>query len=338
YNERIRINHVDAEDSQICEAFAAIDDARHDISLSYFEFATLAAVWLFRHEAVDVGILEVGMGGRLDAVNCWDADVGVITSIGIDHVEWLGDNRDSIATEKAGIFRSGQIAVSGDPKPPKSIEQKANELGTVFIQAGRDFQWQLAEKYWQCQWGEKQFINLPYPRLFGEHQVNNAATAIVATQSLSVQIEHDMIVDALETVNLSARMELLQVEPSIILDVAHNPHAVKKLAEWLQENPIQGKTYTLFSMLEDKDISQVVAMMAPYVDQWHVFGLEELRGLREEALVSRMNEQVGSQVLDVKAYTSINKAWRSCEKQLKKEDRVIVFGSFLVISQFKVIF
>ena len=113
---------------------------------------------------------------------------------------------------------------------------------------------------------------------------------------------------------------------------------MKKLAEWLQENPIQGKTYTLFSMLEDKDISQVVAMMAPYVDQWHVFGLEELRGLREEALVSRMNEQVGSQVLDVKAYTSINKAWRSCEKQLKKEDRVIVFGSFLVISQFKVIF
>lgn len=339
YNERIRISGLEVSDDLLCEAFAAIDHARGDISLSYFEFSTLAAVWLFKHQSVEVAILEVGMGGRLDAVNCWDADVAVVTSIGIDHVEWLGHDRETIAKEKAGIFRKDKVAISGDINPPHSIRSVAEQLDALLLQAGCDYSWQVKDTCWQLEWGERLFSSLPFPALLGAHQINNAATAIVATQSLAaIKINSTTLDQALRTTKLSARMELLQKEPEIILDVAHNPHAVEKLAIWLQENPIKGKTYALFSMLDDKDIGAVVATMNPYIDCWYVAGLEGSRGLRERVLVNRMQEIVDHKSLNINANETLEMAWNACKVELSERDRLIVFGSFIVISQFKVIF
>ncbi|MCK5725708.1 MAG: bifunctional tetrahydrofolate synthase/dihydrofolate synthase [Thiotrichaceae bacterium] len=338
YNERVCIDEIEVSDAMLCDAFSAIDEARQNISLSYFEFSTLAAVWLFQQKSVDIGILEVGLGGRLDAVNCWDADIAVITSIGIDHVDWLGDNRESIAREKAGIFRKDKIAVSGDPEPPKAIALLAEKVGAVLLQVGRDFDWQCAEANWQLKWNDLLWQELPFPALVGEHQVNNAATAIITLQHLQkVIIDKVMIEKALKRVSLSARMEFLQTKPDIILDVAHNPHAVEKLALWLEKNPIQGKTYALFTMLEDKDIATVVSHMAVYIDHWYVVGLAEPRGLSGENLVSRMTEKRVNK-LDLSLYETVEMAWNTCKTKLGSHDRFVVFGSFGLISQFKVIF
>ncbi|HEC04996.1 MAG TPA: bifunctional tetrahydrofolate synthase/dihydrofolate synthase [Thiothrix sp.] len=374
YNERIKLSAKDTEDALICTAFEAIDNARagtnsddagkneEDISLTYFEFATLAAMWIFKQQKVDVAILEVGMGGRLDAVNLWDADVAIITSIGIDHVKWLGDNREDIGFEKSGIMRSGKPVVSGDPKPPVSIAKHATDIKAILYQVGEHFLWNLEANDWHLTIADSsktELTALPFPALKGNFQFNNAAVAITALFLLKDKIATNerSIRDGLQQVRLLGRLEQIQTAPDIILDVAHNAHAAKQLAQWLSENNVAdlseqklernpeenridnqlGKTYALFSMLDDKDIGEVVAVMHPHIDEWFVSSLDDPRGLQVDDVVHKMQQVkvIGSRI---HPFDTLQEAWKACKLQLKPADKVIVFGSFLVLCQFKVIF
>ncbi len=362
YNERIKLSGEDSEDTLICAAFEAIDKAREadgargeSISLTYFEFATLAAIWIFKQKQVQVAIMEVGMGGRLDAVNLWDADVAIITSIGIDHVKWLGDNREDIGREKSGIMRSGKPVISGDLNPPESINKYAAEIKAILYQAGDHFSWKVDDTGWVLRLTNQQGLDLPFPALQGDFQFNNAAVAIAALSVLKdkLDVSEGSIRNGFKKVRLAGRLEQIQTRPDIILDVAHNAHAVKQLALWLSkslsknlpekqtEQSVKGKTYALFSMLDDKDITEVVKTMTPHVDRWFVSTLDDPRGLpvadlvREMRAIGNANE---SQEIEVDAFGSLELAWNACKSQLTEVDKVIVFGSFLVLSQFKVIF
>ncbi len=354
YNERIKISGEECSDNLICLAFEAIDAARGEISLTYFEFATLAAIWVFKQQGVQVAILEVGMGGRLDAVNCWDADVAMITSIGVDHVQWLGDNREDIGYEKSGIMRQNRPIISGDRNPPQSIEAQAQEKNARLLQAGKHFIWKMQASSWSLSiiftqsTFDKQWLDLPYPALQGDFQVNNAAVAITALLSISSKLEVSIesLSVGLRQVKLAGRLEQIQANPAVILDVAHNAHAAKELANWLSNNPIKGKTYALFSMLADKDIGQVVKMLSPVIDQWFVTTVDDPRGLVPDVLVLKMigaNENGSSHdyknsELKITAYNTLKVAWEVCEKEASDCDRIIVLGSFLVLSEFKVIY
>ncbi|HSP00336.1 MAG TPA: bifunctional tetrahydrofolate synthase/dihydrofolate synthase, partial [Thioalkalivibrio sp.] len=228
YNERIRIHGALASDEALCRAFDAVDTARGEESLSYFEFGTLAALWLFWEAAPDVAILEVGLGGRLDAVNIIDSDVAVITSIGIDHEAWLGSDREVIGAEKAGVFRAARPAVCGDPRPPASIQRRALDLGAKLYMAGRDFSWQAAALGQGWQWqgpGAVVLADLPLPALFGPIQLNNAASALTAVTLLQARlaVSREALARGLQQVRLPGRFQQLRDKPLVILDVAHNP-------------------------------------------------------------------------------------------------------------------
>ncbi|MEN9424451.1 MAG: bifunctional tetrahydrofolate synthase/dihydrofolate synthase, partial [Pseudomonadota bacterium] len=224
YNERIAVNAEPVSDAAICQAFAAIDHARDDIDLTYFEFGTLAAVYCFLQANVDVIVLEVGLGGRLDACNLWDADVAVITSIGIDHVDWLGSTREAIGREKAGIMRAGKPVVCGDPQPPAIIAAEAARIGAPLLQYGQDFT----------------SAGIPQPALLGDVQRQNAACVVTALQQLAerLPVSAENIHQGLQSVSLMGRMQRVHEQPEVIVDVAHNPHAAKELAAWLKKNPL----------------------------------------------------------------------------------------------------
>lgn len=345
YNERIKLSGEEASDALICAAFQAIDEARGEVSLTYFEFATLAAIWIFMHEQVEVAVLEVGMGGRLDAVNLWDSDVAVITSIGIDHIKWLGDNREAIGREKAGIMRSRRPVVCGDLKPPKSIAAQAKKIDAILYQAGEDFTWRVTDSQsgeWQLRATARQWLALPAPALKGDFQMNNAAVAILALWALQtvrtrLTVTDEAIKKGLQSVRLPGRLEQIQQYPTVILDVAHNAHAAKQLAAWLAANPVNGKTCALFSMLNDKDIEDVARVMDEVIDQWFVAGIDDARGLTAQDLLEKMHLSEAS-LEKVSISPTLESAWSLCKKQAKDADRIIVFGSFLVLSQFKVIF
>jgi dihydrofolate synthase/folylpolyglutamate synthase len=316
YNERVAINAEPVDDETLCAAFKAIDKARGKVSLTYFEFGTLAAVWCFLQANVDVMVLEVGLGGRLDACNLWDADVMVITSIGLDHVDWLGNTRDAVGREKAGIMRAGKPVVCGDPKPPAMIATEAARIGAKLLQYGRDF---TAE-------------GIPQPALKGEVQRQNAACVVTALRQLEgvLPVSQAAIDEGLRTVSLQGRMQKVWDEPEVILDVAHNPHAATELALWLKKNPIDGKTSAIFSILADKDIAGVVEIMARHMDEWHLVPLQGYRAASAEVLKDKM-QQAGVQT-PVHFYPDFQSAWDSVRLSAEKQDRVVAFGSFLVVS------
>lgn len=316
YNERIALNGVPVRNAEICAAFAAIDKARDDIDLTYFEFGTLAAVWCFLQAKVDVIVLEVGLGGRLDACNLWDADVAIITSIGIDHVEWLGDTREAIGYEKSGIMRAGKPVVCGDPQPPASIASEAARIGAHLWQLGRDFSVE----------------HVPQPALVGDVQRQNAAVVVTALQRLvdKLPVSPAAIAEGLATVSLMGRMQRIQAEPEVILDVAHNPHAATELAGWLKKNPVNGKTFAIFSILADKDIAGVLEIMAAQVDEWHVVALSSKRALSQDDLLALMYSSGISQ--PIHAHPDFQSAWDVMVLSAEKQDRVVAFGSFLVVS------
>ncbi|WGZ95512.1 MAG: bifunctional tetrahydrofolate synthase/dihydrofolate synthase [Candidatus Thiothrix putei] len=316
YNERIALNGVPVRNADICAAFAAIDKARDDIDLTYFEFGTLAAVWCFLQAKVDVIVLEVGLGGRLDACNLWDADVAIITSIGIDHVEWLGSTREAIGYEKSGIMRAGKPVVCGDPQPPASIAREAARIGANLWQFGQDFS---AE-------------HVPQPALVGDVQRQNAAVVVTALQQLAdkLPVSPDTIAEGLASVSLMGRMQRILAEPEVILDVAHNPHAATELAAWLKKNPVNGKTFAIFSILADKDVAGVLKIMASAVDEWYVVALSSKRALSQDDLLALMRSNGISQ--PIHAYPDFQSAWNVMVLSAEKQDRVVAFGSFLVVS------
>lgn len=338
YNERIKINNEEASNTLIIEAFETIDKARlsnkhNPISLSYFEFGTLAAFHCFIENNIDVAILEVGLGGRLDAANIWDASVAVITSIGVDHIEWLGDNREDIGKEKAGIMRKNTPVICGDKNPPQSIQKESARIGAKLLQIGKDFDYISQGSRWEWK-GFEQNFELIKPKLPGEFQLNNAATAIASllSQQSLFTINKQAIEKGLTLATIPGRLQVVQNNPKIILDVAHNPHAAEQLSLYLDTNPIKGKTYALFSILKDKDIDKVLATLAHNIDEWHCIPLESSRGITLNELKTAIHKQINN--TDVYTYENMNDAFYSLKKMAKIEDRVVVFGSFLVVSQF----
>ncbi|HPY40760.1 MAG TPA: bifunctional tetrahydrofolate synthase/dihydrofolate synthase [Thiolinea sp.] len=340
YNERITLNSVQVADELLCQAFTAIELARESTSLTYFEFGTLAALWIFHQVQVDVAVLEVGLGGRLDATNLWDADVAIITAIGIDHVEWLGHSRELIGREKAGIARANRPLVCGDPDPPLSISAVAVEKGAKLIQLGRDFAVQTVDAehftidgYQPSSVVPEAWCHLPAPSLQGPVQLNNAACAVVALAQLSERLPKvnlQALQQGIKSATITGRLQKLQSQPDVWIDVAHNPHAAENLANWLQNNPIAGKTYVIFSILADKDIAGVIQPLRDKVDEWCIFPLDSPRAASHAKLQAAF---ASANVQNFQAYPDINHAWETVSMQTASIDRVVIFGSFLVVSK-----
>ncbi|MFA5520338.1 MAG: bifunctional tetrahydrofolate synthase/dihydrofolate synthase [Castellaniella sp.] len=292
YNERIRIDGEPVDDAHIIEQFERIDAARGDISLTYFEFGTLAALLLFAQTDLDVVILEVGLGGRLDAVNIIDADCAVITSIDIDHRDWLGDSREEIALEKAHIFRPGRPAICADPQPPQTLVDHAQAIGADLWRFGRDFNYSGDRLQWAYGGREQRRSALAYPALRGANQLLNASAALAALETLRdrIVLPQHAIRLGLSHAALPGRFQIMPGQPMVILDVAHNPHAAAALSQNLANIPSTGKTSAIVGMFGDKDVRGVLQHMIYHVDHWLCVDLPGPRGLPATALAGIIRE------------------------------------------------
>ena len=328
YNERVRIDGRVATDAQLVAAFERVEAARGDTSLTYFEFGTLAAALLFRDAGLEVAVLEVGLGGRLDAVNLFDPDCAIVTSIGLDHMEYLGSTRESIGLEKAGIFRSRRPAVVGDTDPPASLREHAASIGARLLLNERDFgasrdagQW----TYWSAQ-GRR--AGLPWPALRGDHQLGNAAAAMAALESLRDRVPVDMgaIRRGLVEVALPGRFQVLPGRPVVVLDVAHNPQAAERLRDALMGMGPFATTYAVFGMLKDKDIAGVAGTLAGCVDRWLLAPLTGPRGATTDDL--RVKLGAAGVVAPLEVFDSVAAAYRHARERARSDDRILVFGSF----------
>ena len=325
YNERVRINGRELPDNEHSQAFAVIEQHRGDVSLSLFEFGTLAALQLFRQHRVDVVILEVGLGGRLDATNIVDHDVSVITSLAVDHVDWLGDDIEVIGYEKAGIFRPNKPAVCGQPNPPASVPAHADDIGATLYQVGYQFDYQQSDGCWSWHCGAFDLENLPLPSL----PLPNAATALMALGAAELEISDQNIVDGLAKASLPGRMERVSTSPLTIMDVAHNPHSARYFAEQLakvKQHENKKRIHAVVAMLHDKDIAGTVAEMTVVVDVWYPASLEGPRAATADEIIAHLPG-------DIQPYASPEQAYDAALTQAGEEDMVIVFGSFYTVGQ-----
>lgn len=332
YNERIRLDGEPVADEAICEAFTAIEAVRGEISLTYFEFGTLAALRLFAEAKPDVLILEVGLGGRLDAVNILDADVALITSIDYDHEAWLGSDIDQIAREKAGILRSGRIGVFNGKAPPKGLLEAAEAVGARLWLREREYGHKQKEQGWDWWQGAKCLKNLPAPALTGGHQYANAAAVLAVVESLQTRLPvgFEAIARGLHRVKLPGRFQIIQESPQIILDVAHNPEAARSLAATLKQQPCQGRTLAIFGIMADKDVKGVVAELLPLIDLWLPAAPKVPRALDVDRLTELL-EHLGAKSLEPQP--DLAQALVGARALARSEDRILVFGSFFVLGE-----
>ncbi len=340
YNERIRLQQQPVSDALLCQAFEAIDQARGALPLTFFEFGTLAALLIFVQQQVDVAVLEVGLGGRLDAVNVIDADVAVITSIDIDHVEWLGADRESIAREKAGIMRAVRPAIIAFDDPPASLLQHADTLGATLIRKGIDYQFdRSADAGWQLQSTSIMLQQLPVPALQGEFQLQNAAAAILAIEALRDKagqilegVTPQTIAQGLQRVQLAGRFQQLVQQPPVWVDVAHNRQSAEVLAQLLQQTaPASANTIAVVAMLADKAVDEVLQMMQPVVDCWCSAGLDVARGLAAKNMAQAVRELHAG--VRLSACETVAEACAQALDQAAANDRIIVFGSFYTVAE-----
>jgi len=333
YNERVRIDGTPAADEALVAAFNAVEDARGDVPLTYFEHGTLAAFWLFARADLAAAVLEVGLGGRLDAVNVIDADVAIVTSVDLDHMDYLGPTREDIGREKAGIFRAGRPVVCGEPNPPAALLAHARVLGAPLSLIGRDYGFTAGEGQWDY-WGPGvRRHGLPHPALRGAIQLVNAATAITALDLLHdrLHVSAGALRTGLVSVELAGRFQVLPGRPTIVLDVAHNPHAARVFAAALGTMGFHPRTIAVFGMLADKDIGGVVAAMIPRVDRWHVATLPPPRGA-SAASVRDALAAAGVASEDVRTFDDVASAYRAARGEADEADRIAVFGSFLTVA------
>lgn len=333
YGERVCLLGREVDDAALCEAFAALERVRAQVPLTYFEFGTLAAAWLFARERLDTVVLEVGLGGRLDAVNAFDADCAVITSIAVDHVEYLGDSRDAIGREKAGIFRPGKPAVVVDPDPPESVLTEARRIGSQLLLLGRDFGYTDQATQWTY-WGPVgRRSGLAPPALRGAVQVRNAAGALAALETLRARLPLGMqaIRRGLAEATLPGRFQVLPGRPQIVLDVAHNPEAAAVLEKNLAASGVAAQTIAVFAMLRDKDIAGVVRALALRISRWHVAGLGGPRGTSAGEL-ARVVTAAGV-TAPVIEHTTPAAALAAARSEASENDKIIVFGSFLTVAE-----
>ncbi|THF62487.1 bifunctional tetrahydrofolate synthase/dihydrofolate synthase [Pseudothauera rhizosphaerae] len=340
YHERVRIGGREIDDAALAEAFAAVERARGDTPLTYFEHGTLAAWWAFCRAPLDVIVLEVGLGGRLDAVNIFDADCAIVTSVAMDHMDYLGDTREQIGFEKAGIFRAGRPAVCGDPQPPASLLEHARAIGAQLWVSGRDFgfggdrqQW----GYWRyagppAQGSLTRRGGLAYPALRGANQLLNASAVLTALDLLRARLPVSMqaVRQGLMLVELPGRFQVLPGRPAVVLDVAHNPQAAGVLAENLSGMGFYPETWAVLGMLADKDVEGVLALMRERVEHWLLATLPGPRGLPAEELALRL--RAAGIEGDVRCFAAPREAFAAARKSAAEGDRIVAFGSFLTVA------
>jgi dihydrofolate synthase / folylpolyglutamate synthase len=339
YNERVCVNNQAITDDDLCKAFAAVEAARQNIELTYFEMGTLAAMWHFCQQKLDVVILEVGLGGRLDAVNIFEPNCAIVTTIDLDHMEFLGDTREKIGFEKAGIFRKNKLAICGEENPPQSLLDYATKIGANLQLIGRDFSVVKTAKSWQYQTknqAENQAENDPFdmPKLglSGEFQLSNAAcvlTAVFALREILPALEAN-IHGAFRAVQLIGRFYQLQQQPQIIVDVAHNPHAAQSLAHNLKSSNCTGRTLAVFAMLADKDIEGVAQVLATQMDAWFLADIHHPRGASAQQVADKLAPFV--ETAKMQNFASVQLALKHACYAAAKNDRIIVFGSFYTVA------
>lgn len=337
YNERVRVDGVDMSDKSLCRAFERVNTARGEVSLTYFEFGTLAALDLFTRHDLDIVLLEVGLGGRLDAVNIVDPDIAVITTIALDHEEWLGSDREAIGMEKSGIMREGIPVICGDRQPPQSLLQRAEELQVQLHCLGQQFDYEADTETWNW-WtdvghGKLSHIGLPQPALSGGFQLDNAAVVLATLQCLSdMPTDRTDIEEGLEHVRLPGRFQLLASEVPCIYDVAHNPHAAAALAQSLQARPVKGRTRMVFGAMADKDIGLIVDELSAVVDQWYLAAPVIARAAQPEQMTRILREQ-GISEDNMKWYGSVMQAVDAARAEATDDDRVVICGSFYTVAE-----
>ncbi len=334
YNERIKIGGNPVSDETLCAAFERIEAVRAGISLSYFEFGTLAALDIFWRANLDIQLLEVGMGGRLDAVNIVDPDTCLISSIGIDHVQWLGPDREAIGREKAGIMRANTPVIIGDPKPPQALAEVAREKNAQAYFFGRHFNYLQTGTHWTWQGPDRQIAQLPLPPLKGEHQFRNAAAAILTTQKMApyLPVADAAIFSGLQQTPLQGRFQLINKtgRTPILIDVGHNPEAVATIAAHLRAEYPGKCVHAVFSMMKDKDIAGVLNIMQPLVQQWHYVPLSNTRA---PALAAVREIFLQSKIAKVSFdHRDFKDALQAAQTQAQADDVILVFGSFFLVS------
>ncbi|MFT5116222.1 MAG: dihydrofolate synthase/folylpolyglutamate synthase [Parasphingorhabdus sp.] len=331
YNERVRIDGAPVDDELLVNAFEKVESARGSIPLTYFEFGTLAALVVFEQSGIDIAILEVGMGGRLDAVNIIDSDVAIITEIGLDHQAWLGNTVEKIGREKSGIMRSSGKVVSSGIRPPNILASRASEIRADLYQLGVDYGFEVMAQSWHWKYlrsGEENNSDIAnLPALSGAHQCNNASGVIACIKLLEnrLPVSLESIKQGLKQVNLPGRIQVVKRQPELILDVSHNPDGVQVLAAHLAENPVPGCTRAVFSMLEDKDIAAVAALLSPHISHWNIAELDNVRAAGTAMLERAIRY---SSHADITVCSNISSALELAELQSDGLDRVVVFGSF----------
>jgi dihydrofolate synthase / folylpolyglutamate synthase len=334
FHERARIHGREASDAELLQSFNRVEHARCRIenapTLTYFEFTTLAIMDLFANAGIDVAILEVGMGGRLDAVNIVDADCAIVTSIDLDHMAYLGNTREAIAYEKAGIFRKNASAICGDPVPPQSLIDHAKALGTDLWLIGKDFGFEGDQQQWGWSGRGKRFSGLAYPALRGANQLLNASAVIAALMALHdrLPVSAQDIRNGFALVELPGRFQVLPGKPSIVLDVAHNPHAAATLAQSLDKMGYHPYTYAVFGAMADKDIERVLKPMMDLVDYWYCTDLPTARAAKGIDLA----KQIQGLGKEAEVFSGAGSAYQMALDKAGEGDRIVVFGSFYTVA------
>jgi len=335
YNERIKINGQPVSDSFICRAFERIEAVRQDVSLSYFEFSTLAALDIFSRTNLDIQLLEVGLGGRLDAVNIIDADAAIISSICIDHTAWLGNTREAIAIEKAGILRKNTPAIIGDNHPPQSLLDCSAEKQAYVSRINHDFSYTKTKSSWSWKNKNKQFNALPHPKLKGEHQYRNASSVLATIDALQAKlpVSEQAIIHGIKTANLTGRFQLIHSSPPVLLDVSHNKQAAQTLHNYLQADFKHQAIHAIFTMMNDKDMQGVIQLMQPCIKHWYIAPLDHLRATKKSDIkiafeLSHINQVSFN-------FDSFLSAFTTAKTQATKDNGLIlIFGSFFLVSEY----
>lgn len=332
YNERVRIGLREAGDQVLASAFERVESARNGVPLTYFEFGTLACLLMFAEARLDVAVLEVGLGGRLDAVNVVDADVPVVVSVDLDHQAYLGNTREAIAFEKAGIYRTGRPAIFGEADVPLSLKQHAESIGATLRQYGRDFTaTKLSAQQWRYDGLHGVRHALPVPALRGDYQLRNAAVALAALDEVRDRLPVSIaeIKRGLAEVELAGRLQVLPGRPTIVLDVAHNPHAARVLADALGDMGFYERTIAIFGVMKDKDADAVIRILAPRIDEWLTVDLPIERAATGAALAEAITQAGGTGT----AFASVSGAIAAARERAGQNDRILIFGSFHTVAE-----
>lgn len=339
FNERARVNGTVASDGQLTEHFARVEQVRGQTTLTYFEFTTLAVLSLFDACALDVVVLEVGLGGRLDAVNIVDADCSIVTSVDIDHTEWLGETRELIGLEKAHIFRAGKPAICSDPQPPESLVTYARDVGCDLWLFGKDFNYSGDRQQWAYGGRNQRRNALAYPALRGANQLLNASAALAALEALRdrIPVPQQAVRIGLSQAALPGRFQIIPGQPTVILDVAHNPHAAAVLSQNLDNMGFHPYTYAVFGMLSDKDIAGVVSRFGQKIDHWFCCDLPGPRATTGAALAEQVERALGTSVAPddtplCSHHADPAQAYAQARERAHDNDRILVFGSFLTVA------